>query len=594
MGRYLKFKLLKDSAVTSGPSLQLWLDASDTNTITATGDLVDTWADRSSNGNDGTASTTARPTTNVDEFNSNNSLRFDGGDVVNANSIASLMSGDDASSTIFINAALSNLTGDQTLCSFGNATNGHYYKLYVTSSGLVTIAKSNSGGGGVVFNGNVTITPSIPFNIAVAIDGTSVTLNVNGDVVTGTLNTSDTTFTKFSIGAEDSNVVGEYVTGNINEILVYDGALSTAELSALITAGETKWGTYVLWSDYDGTNDKTPVVFSAFTSTVFTYVSPIDDTRALVVYRATSNYCYAKIATRDSSGIVSYGSEATIISAAVLDIAVDVLDSTHAIICVESGGDVKAIAIEFSGTTISTVGTAATIETVNSSLLSVAALSSSDVLISYYNGTVCRLFYASVSGTTVTGGNGIDAFTGALQSVDITAMNSTEAMINIASNGVNPWSVLLVTFSGTTPSVTDTLAVVAASAFLFGGAIKRIDDTHAIAAVTQSGSKAVVITNTSGTLSNGTVVTYDAQSNALCSIALPNASRAVITGRNNTLGMRTTVIEIAGAVLTGLTTYVKATDRETPDSCEVGPNFVLVVYEDDDNASYGTAQILTV
>ena len=349
------------------------------------------------------------------------------------------------------------------------------------------------------------------------------------------------------------------------------------------------------WTNYDGTADKTPVVFSAVTSTQLTKVAPIDDTRALIVYRATSNYCYAVIASVSSSGVVSYGTEAPIISASVLDVAVDVLDSTHAIICVESGGAVKAIAIEFSGTTISTVGTAATIESVNSSLLSVAALSSGDVLISYYNGTVCRLFYASVSGTMVTGGNGIDAFTGALQTVTIKAMNSTQAMINLASNGVNPWSVLLVTFGGTTPSVTDTHAAVAASAFYYCGSIKRIDDTHAIATATGSGSsKTVVITNTTGTLSNGTIINYDAQSNALSSIALPDATRAVITARHNTLGMRTTVVEIDGAVLTALTTYAKATDRETPDSCEVGTNFVLVAYEDDDNASEGTAQVLTV
>ena len=139
------------------------------------------------------------------------------------------------------------------------------------------------------------------------------------------------------------------------------------------------------WSNYDGTNDKTPVEFSS-DAVVYVKAVPIDSTRALLVYRGTTNYCRARIASISSGGVVSYGTEATILAATVVDVSADLLDSTHAVIAVESGGDVKTIVIEFSGTTISTVGSAVSTETVNSQFLSVCALSSNDFLDNHTNG----------------------------------------------------------------------------------------------------------------------------------------------------------------------------------------------------------------
>ena len=72
----------------------VWLDATDASTITSTGDLVDTWADKSGNGNDVTALTTDRPDTGTRQHNGLNVIDFDGSTFLENISIAIPTSGD--------------------------------------------------------------------------------------------------------------------------------------------------------------------------------------------------------------------------------------------------------------------------------------------------------------------------------------------------------------------------------------------------------------------------------------------------------------------------------------------------------------------
>lgn len=365
----------------------------------------------------------------------------------------------------------------------------------------------------------------------------------------------------------------------------------------LAAAGLSMGGGGVNWSNYNATNDKTPVEFSS-SSVAFVKVVKIDDTRALVVYRGASFQCKARIATINASGIVSFGTEATVLAAVITDSAVCLLDSTHAVVAVESGSAVKTIVIEFSGGTISTVGTAVNTESVNSQHLEVCALSSTDFITTYYNGTVCRVFYASVSGTTITMGNGIDALTASIISLDIAMLTSTTAVITIGRTGPDDWTALLVSYSGTTPAVDDTLSVLDGAYSVGACSVRQLSSTSVIATCAEStGTEclAVVISESGGSLSAGTIVSFDSETGEYTSIALPDLAHAVCTIGVSETSMRTTVIEISGASLTPLTTYTNDTaDREYIHSTEVGEEFVMVCYEDDNDSSRGKAKILTV
>lgn len=355
------------------------------------------------------------------------------------------------------------------------------------------------------------------------------------------------------------------------------------------------------WTAYNATNDKTPVTFST-DGVLYVKTVNIDSTRALVVYSGTSSYCRARIATVSSSGVVSFGTEAVLLSAAISDCAVDLLDATHAVIAVESGGDVKTIAIEFSGTTIDTVGSAVSTQTISSSNLEIAAISSTEFFVAYsQTGTTTnRCYYASVSGTTITMGSGISFVSATINDLDICKLSSTTALISYGRSGLFDWSAVLITKSGTAPSVTDTHSVDNGTFTYSSRSVRRLSDTTAIAMVTDASAnnvKAAVITNSSGTLSNGTLETVDTVEAEYCSISLPteDLSNAVFTYGVNETSMKTTVVTISGTTLSALTSYTNdSADREFIHASEVGTNFILTAYRDEDDSGRGKAKVLTV
>lgn len=355
------------------------------------------------------------------------------------------------------------------------------------------------------------------------------------------------------------------------------------------------------WTTYNATNDKTPVEFSS-SNVNFVKTVNIDSTRVLVVYSGASVYCRARIGTISDSGVISFGTEAVILSAAISDCAVDLLDSTHAIIVVESGGDVKTIAIEFSTSTIDTVGTAVSTQTINSNHLEVAAISSTEFFVAYSQtgANTNRCYYASVSGTTITMGSGITFVSASIQDMDICKLSSATALISYGRTGLFDWSAVLITKSGTAPTVTDTHSISSGSFAYASRSVRRLSDTTAIAMVTDTSAnniKGCIITNTSGTLSNGTLETVDNVEAEYCSISLPasDLSNAVFTYGVNETSMKTTVVSISGTSLTALTNYTNdSADREFIHASEVGTNYVAVGYRDEDDSEKGKVKVLTV
>ena len=81
VSNYLTNKWLSFSIPTDILGLQLWLDASDTDTITSSGGAVSQWDDKSGNSNNATQGTgSAQPTTGASTQNGENIIDFDGGD----------------------------------------------------------------------------------------------------------------------------------------------------------------------------------------------------------------------------------------------------------------------------------------------------------------------------------------------------------------------------------------------------------------------------------------------------------------------------------------------------------------------------------
>lgn len=356
----------------------------------------------------------------------------------------------------------------------------------------------------------------------------------------------------------------------------------------------------VNWSDYDGTGDKAAVEWSA--SSVRTLsVSPIDATRALIIYESEVT-ARGRIASVDASGDLSFGTEVVVFSGNPADCVGNILNSTHGIIAVEEGGDVKIIAIEFSGTSIDTVGTPVSIETINSAELAITKMSDNDGFVAYRNVANNRghIGYFSVSGTTVTAGDVIE-FESVASSTDIFMARLTDAKVLLVSaqTGLDDINADLISVSGTTPSIDDSLAVAAGTISTDSIGIGIIDSNNAIIAYSDgTNAKAVVVNEAAGTLTKGTAITTLASTIAKeMSVAMPNSTQAVITMTVNATNVNTTVVDISGTDLTANTNVVNfggaTVDKEYLCNAAMGTDFVIVVYEDDNDSSKGKAIILT-
>lgn len=367
----------------------------------------------------------------------------------------------------------------------------------------------------------------------------------------------------------------------------------------MLKGGEQGSSASANWSNYNATNNKTPVEFSAF-STSYTNVVCIDSTRALIVYVGQSFYCRARIASINGAGVVSFGTEVAINGSVTAGCAVDLLDDTHAIIATETGGDVQATAIEFSGTTISTVGAAVSFETVNSDSLKIAAISSTEFFVVFEDlpNTDGKVYYGSVSGTTVTAGNGITYEAADVYDIAITKLATGKAIIVAGHSSLFDCQAYLLSVDGTTPQVDDEVTLLNGSFAVTAVDVKRIDDNTVIATYSETFSKqnteAVIVTESSGSLTAATAVEVNANSAEEVTISLPNSTQAVVTVQVNETDVDTTVVEIDGTSLTALTAYqVINGDKEFINSSAIGTDYVLLGYEDDDDGSKGKAIVMT-
>lgn len=224
---------------------QLWLDADDSSTIIESSDLVHRWNDKSGKGNDATQGTgLAQPATNATTQNSKNVLDFDGGDYLSVSSLASVMSGADKPVTLFHVTRATDISVSQYIIIWGRDTSSAplYGNRYESSSIEVikrddaATLKSDSGGTPVnnVFN-----------IISDSNTGTASTVNLNGAEVisAGDIDVGTTTLDNFTVGASDRNgSVSLNLTGSIAEIIIYDRALSAAEIASVQTYLSPKWG----------------------------------------------------------------------------------------------------------------------------------------------------------------------------------------------------------------------------------------------------------------------------------------------------------------------------------------------------------------
>ena len=223
--------------------LQLWLDGSDTSTITQSAGAVSQWNDKSGNGFHFTQATGAnQPLTAADTINGRNVIKFDGAGDYLANTDAGLMTIGQTANTLIIVFKFNVVpTGGQRIVAGsqdGLSTKWGFLR-HPTSLKMqgVNYDYSGSSSTGSVAGDNVN-----PAKMQLTYDGiSSITVKYNGVTDTGA-GKNTLTHTSIKLGISPSAVSTESLNGSIAEIIAYNKALSAGEQSSIDNYLSSKWG----------------------------------------------------------------------------------------------------------------------------------------------------------------------------------------------------------------------------------------------------------------------------------------------------------------------------------------------------------------
>jgi hypothetical protein len=224
----------------------LWLDASDTSTITEVGGAVSQWDDKSGNGNNVTQGTAAaQPTTGTRTLNSLNVLDFDGNDSLNAGNKFDVLTG---GLTIMVVAAFDNASGNGGLVSKNITTNNGDYGLIRQGSNdkMTALLRGNSASlaeQSTVFSS----TSATIHGYRLRRDTTDgLQLWQNGAFVASQNTSGTTSFTSsndFFVGVGAATNLN-MLDGFIAEIVVVQSGITDTEMADLDEYLRNKWAVY--------------------------------------------------------------------------------------------------------------------------------------------------------------------------------------------------------------------------------------------------------------------------------------------------------------------------------------------------------------
>ena len=216
----------------------LWLDPSDTTSITLSNANVTKWNDKSGNSNNATA--VSNPTlfniNGVQAMNMSNGPYFTGAVSITTTTLTCFAV---ANTT----RTLPNVVGDQRLVSLANTTNVDYGRTDGTIGLFNQLNGSKIGTWRTGPIGSDNITANTPFLAVSQYTGTNGYLWQNGTAgsLTGTASSGNFAITKYAIGNQ-ANPTGEVWQGTIGEVILYNTALTTSQRQQVEGYLAYKWG----------------------------------------------------------------------------------------------------------------------------------------------------------------------------------------------------------------------------------------------------------------------------------------------------------------------------------------------------------------
>lgn len=238
-------------------NLKLWLDASDTSTISLSGSNVTQWNDKSGNGynfSQGTA--TRQPQSGTRTQNGKNILNFDGGDIlVSTNTAATWNFLHNASKATIFMALVADTTTSMVVMDNSQESNTYVGIVLMQTSGT-TIYHSvmngdNTGNRVISASANIGASAGTFYETSILSDPTNATTanrsyirrnggtDVQANIGTGAYTTNNATYV-LQIGAR-ANMNDTFFDGAIGEIIIYQGLLNASERNLVDNYLRGKW-----------------------------------------------------------------------------------------------------------------------------------------------------------------------------------------------------------------------------------------------------------------------------------------------------------------------------------------------------------------
>lgn len=220
--------------------LALWLDASDTSTITHSGGSVSQWDDKSGNGYHATQGTVpAQPATGSATLNSRNVIRFDGTDdrLTLPSGTYSIPNGDVTMFLVYRNTA-NNTNRQPVNAQDGGNNRFRFIRISGTSFGAthgdLSTAASSVATTSETTDGHIAmlVSPDNSTNLRVYREGN---LLVGSNAPRGVF-----TATSFTVGSQTGST--NPWDGDIGEIIIYTRVLSSSEKNQVGNYLAGKWG----------------------------------------------------------------------------------------------------------------------------------------------------------------------------------------------------------------------------------------------------------------------------------------------------------------------------------------------------------------
>lgn len=224
-----------------GTSLKLWLDSSDTSTITASANKVSLWLDKSGNNNNAAQATGAnQPTLTASRINGLPALVFDGATSYLETSTALLNSFTNTSATLFIVTKCSVIKASSIISASPTSALFNIHLPWTDQVAYWDYGGFGSGRLTGAWGGTVNTPYAWTFDVNSTIEQNIYRNNVMiATKASGLLYAFGTTQTT-RIGIQATT--GNFYNGDIAEILIYNRFLTDAEKSTVNTYLMRKWG----------------------------------------------------------------------------------------------------------------------------------------------------------------------------------------------------------------------------------------------------------------------------------------------------------------------------------------------------------------